>query len=217
VSRNSNSIVTDNPWFAENLFHQLKQQGISVIQLAEWLNIRRQAIYQWREGTWPTDENFEALCVCLQCQPDDLLTKQVRDNIEMLSLSAWAKREEIPMARARDLFDLRILNGETRTRTSILVPAHLKAPEDGKQLVLMAKVPRWVPMFQENFPRLLKNAKSKYKPQPIMVVVGEAAGVKPSAVIHWAKQRNYPKEERLTKIAKVLGVTMRELVGDIQL
>jgi len=211
VSR-KNSIATDNPWFAENLFRQMKRQGVSTRQLAEWLNISYQSIYQWREGKWPTDENFEALCVCLQCQPDDLLTK-ARDRTEMLLLSAWAKREKIPTARARDLFDLRILNGETRTKKSILVPPHLKAPEDSKQLVLMAKVrPRWVPNFQENFPRLLKGANGRS-----MVAVGAAVGVKPSAVFHWAKRKNYPKEERLPKIAEALGVTMQDLVGDIRL
>ena len=194
-------------------------RGVGWVQLAEWLNISRAAIYQWREGKWPTDENFEALCVCLQCQPNDLLTNQGREKTKML-LSTWAKREKIPTARARDLFDLRILTGETRTRTSILVPSHLKAPADSKQMVLMAKVrPRWVPMFQENFPRLLMKAREMQQPRQRSVtsIVCEAAGVRPSAVFHWARRRNYPKEERLPRIAQALGVTMQELVGDIRL
>ena len=128
----------------------------------------------------------------------------------MLPLSTWAHREGIPVGRARDLFALRLLQGEQHTGFTILVPEALRAPPDSKRLVLMAKRrPRWVETFHENFPRLLTEAAVTHSH------IANKSKVQSSAVLHWAQRRNYPEAKRLPLIAKALGVSLQELAGHV--
>jgi transcriptional regulator with XRE-family HTH domain len=175
------------------------------------MGISRELVGQWRNGKrMPTEERRDALCVILKCHPEDLF-QAVTEQPAMLPLTEWAKREHIPLQRARDLFTLRILTGECRTAFGVLVPIDLNAPSDSKTLVLVAKRrPRWVPVFQQNFPQLFETA------QIHRGDLADEVGVCPGAVAHWIKGRNYPRRERIPGIAKALGVSITDLIGEMR-
>lgn len=202
--------LTQSKYFPANLAWMMQQRGLSVLRLARHLGISRQAVHGWLQGdARPTDENFQALCIALRCAPAELLVRR-RAGPAMLSISEWARREGIPVGRARDLFALRLLRGEQNTGFTILVPKRLRAPYDSKRLVLMAKRrPRWVETFHSNFPRLLTAAEVTHSE------VADRTKVKTAAVMHWVQQRNYPERHRLPLIAKVLGVSLQELAGHV--
>jgi transcriptional regulator with XRE-family HTH domain len=205
------SRVVENPWFAGNLTRLMEQRGLNNARLSSHLGVTRQAVQRWvRQKGNPTEENLAALCVALRCALDDLLIKSRQPETKMLPLTAWAKREDIPLTRARDLFALRLLSGEQHTPFTILVPEALRAPEDSKKMVLMAKRrPGWVPIFQENFPRLMSESAITCSQISVEIGVGSAA------VMHWMHKRNYPHRDRLPQIAIALGVTVQELAGNI--
>lgn len=205
------SRVVENEWFAGNLARLMVQRGLNNARLSNHLGVTRQAVQRWvRSKGCPTEENLAALCVALRCTMADLLTKPRRQAVKMLPLTAWAKRENIPLTRARDLFALRLLSGEQHTPFTILVPEALHAPEDSKKMVLMAKRrPGWVPTFQDNFRRLMTETATTCSQ------ISAKIGVGPGAVMHWMHNRNYPHRDRLPQIAMALGVTVQELAGNI--
>jgi len=195
---------------AANLTWLMRDRGLSNYRLSFVIGVTRQALHRWTSGQGsPTEDNLDALCVALRCTRDDLLTKQKRQS-NMLSIQEWARRENIPVQRAKDLFALRILTGEKHTQFTTLVSARKKAPEDSKRLVLLAKRrPRWVPIFQRNFPLLLKKSGIAYS------AISAKTGVQPAAVMHWVHGRNYPSRDRLPLIAEALGVSVQSLVGHV--
>jgi transcriptional regulator with XRE-family HTH domain len=187
----------------------MEQRGLNDADLGDLVGAKRQAVHRWRSGGYPSEEHFDAICVALNCTPDQLLTRQPHAP-PMLTINEWARRENIPVPRAKDLFALRLLTGETHTARTILVPERVRAPEHSKKLVLMAKRrPRWVPTFHANFPRLMQQSGLSF------ALVGEKTGVNSTAVRHWVHGRNYPMRDRLPLIAKVLRVSVQELVGPI--
>jgi transcriptional regulator with XRE-family HTH domain len=204
--------VVDNSLecLAENLTWLMADRGFSNQRLSFVLGISRQALHRWTSAQgFPTDDNLDALCVALRCTYADLLTSERRP-ITMMPIEKWARRENIPVQRAKDLFALRILTGHRQTEFTTLVPIKKKAPEESKRLVLLAKRrPRWVPIFQRNFPILLKRSGVAYSE------IGAAVGVQPSAVMHWVHGRNYPHRDRLPLIAETLGVSVETLAGHV--
>lgn len=194
-----------------NLTRLMLERGLSDARLGALIGISRQAVYCWRQGiNAPNDENLGALCVALQCERSDFLRPVPPPSEPMMLIGDWARRENIPLLRARDLFALRILTGEVRTDYTIRVPVTLRAPADSKTLVTMTKKrPRWVPIFQANFPRLMKESALSESE------MGRRIGVNPSAVRHWVHLRNYPARERLPLIAKALRVTVHDLAGHV--
>lgn len=194
-----------------NLTRLMAERGLSDARLGSLIGISRQAVYCWRQGTnAPSDENLSALCAAMQCEPKDLLEPATDDGEPMMLIGDWARRENIPLARARDLFALRLLTGEVRTDYTIRVPVALHAPENSKTLVTMAKKrPRWVPIFHANFPRFLKDSRLTESQ------IGAEIGVNAAAVRHWLHRRNYPARERLPLIAKALKVTVHDLAGHV--
>ena len=197
-------------YFAANLSWMMQQRGLSSFRLAKHLGISRQAVHSWLQGkTRPSDANFLGLCVALRCEGQELL-EQRPATPAMLPISEWARREGVPVGRARDLFALRLLQGEHHTGFTILVPAAIQAPPDSKNRVLMAKRrPRWVDTFHENFPRLLAESAATHSQLAIKTKVNS------SAVLHWVQRRNYPEAKRLPLIAKALGVSLQELAGHV--
>jgi transcriptional regulator with XRE-family HTH domain len=218
VARKSAS--AENPRFAANLAAIMDRQGINNARLARWLGVSREIVGQWRKGeARPTEDHFDALRIALQCTRDDLVA-QCPQAEDVLPITAWARREGIPIQRAKDLFALRILTGERNTPFTTLVPTHLTVPRDmdSKRAVLMAKRrPRWVPIFHSNFPRLVKARGMDY------MTIAKAVGVTEWAVSNWASSqmsgqiRYYPTQERLPHIAEALGVPIRALIGDMLL
>jgi transcriptional regulator with XRE-family HTH domain len=200
--------------FAGNLSRLMVNQGISNARLARLLvpERSREAIGQWRRGAIPSYDTIMMLCIILKCKLSDFQTPLTTLAEPMLPLTAWARREGIPVQRARDLFALRLMTGERNTPYTTLIPATLQAPADSKQLVQMAKCrPRWVPIFHENFARLVKEQQTSHTD------IAGRVGVTYDAVSHWMKRRNYPKESRLPLIARALGVPIHELIGDMPL
>lgn len=205
------SIAPGRRRFAANLTFLMNRAGLRNARLARWMGVSRETVGQWRKGkAMPSEDRLAALCIALRCQPADLLHSRA-DEPDLLRLVEWAKRENIPCKRARDLFALGILSGERRTAFDILVPIDLKAPPDSKTRVTMAKVrPPWVAVFHSNFPRLFEES------QIDRGDLADEVGVHSSAIAHWLRGRNYPLSERIPDIAKALGVSVTQLVGEIR-
>jgi transcriptional regulator with XRE-family HTH domain len=67
-----------------------------------------------------------------------------------------------------------------------------------------------VPVFHRNFPRLMEEAQVERSD------LAEDVGVQPASIAHWLKGRNYPLSARIPDIAKALGVSVADLIGEIQ-
>lgn len=114
--------------FAANLRSLMKERGLNDSKVGFALGISRQAVHQWRSGNGhPSEQNLENLCVVLDCKMADLLKESPR-NDTLMEIEAWARREKIPVTRARDLFALNIIPGATHTPFTTLVPRHASAP-----------------------------------------------------------------------------------------
>lgn len=69
--------------FAENLAACRKRTGMTQEQLAEQLNITRQAVSKWESGqAVPDVETLQRICVALETQPNELLGEQTHSNEE---------------------------------------------------------------------------------------------------------------------------------------
>lgn len=187
------------------------ERGLSNSRLSEWIGVSRETVSKYRSGRyWPGDAYIELLCKALQCEAQDLFAESP-PSPPMIRISEWARREEIPVTRARDLFKYGVLHGAVQTEVGdMIIPESLTAPADSKTLVRIAKVrPPWVPAFWTNFPILL-GRKEKARKRDI----ASAAGVSSGAMWQWMHLMSYPKEERLPDIASALGCSVDDLIAD---
>lgn len=66
--------------FEENLRELRKQHGLSQEELAEKLNVSRQSISKYENGSaYPELDKILALCELFQCSVDDLLKGDVKE------------------------------------------------------------------------------------------------------------------------------------------
>lgn len=66
--------------FAEKLQKLRKQNGLSQEQLAEKLNVSRQAVSKWEMGTIPDMENMIKLGRYFDCSLDYLMNEEMENN-----------------------------------------------------------------------------------------------------------------------------------------
>ena len=66
--------------FAEKLQKLRKQNGLSQEQLAEKLNVSRQAVSKWEMGTIPDMENMVKLGRYFDCSLDYLMNEEMENN-----------------------------------------------------------------------------------------------------------------------------------------
>ena len=74
--------------FAEKLQKLRKQNGLSQEQLAEKLNVSRQAVSKWEMGTIPDMENMVKLGRYFDCSLDYLMNNEAEETSIKLSLSS---------------------------------------------------------------------------------------------------------------------------------
>jgi len=201
--------------FAANLDRLMTEHGLSNARLSKWVGLSRQIIGQYRLGrTLPSEQTLELLSKALQCDKDEFFVAQKRQRGGvMIPLAEWARRENIPVSRARNLFQLGLLSGAVRTEVgSMIVPERMHAPAGSKRAVRVAKVrPHWVPNFWTNF-RVFLDQCRRDRPD-IEHWVAYSAEVSLVAVYCWNNRVNYPKETRLPAIAAALGCTVAELIA----
>jgi transcriptional regulator with XRE-family HTH domain len=162
----------------------------------------------------PTESHMEKVAEFLGCSVDDLFTPQPLQFKPMMTLAAWAEREQIPLGRARNLFNLGILTGDNSGNLLGFVhqvPVAAKAPPDSKRLVrkLTQPLPDWVVGFRVNLDRLMRD-RSIFSRE-----IAELAGVTQFSVSRWRTGRGYPLPERLEKIAEALGVSVETLLAPV--
>lgn len=195
--------------FATNLDRLMTLRSMRNAALAYEMGVSRQVISQWRLGNYaPTEDREELLGQVLQCDPCEFHRKDVVDMLPMLPIVQWAKREGIPIGRARKLFTLGILSGSTGGGIGQiqLVPIELHAPPDSKRLVREIRRPDWIDAFRVNLDwRMRADGISNYD-------VAGVTGVGYCSVMHWRSGVNYPDVERLPKIAEALKCSVNDLL-----
>jgi len=196
--------------FAANLDRLMTRQGIRNSALAKAVGVSREMVAVWRRGkSLPAPERGEALTEALQCTEAELFEDVGDESPPMLPIAQWAKREDIPVGRARSLFELGLLTGSIGSEGGVqLVPVTLRAPADSKHLVRVARRPGWVAAFAVNLDgRMREMSMSNAE-------MAEATGVGQCAVTHWRSGRGYPLTHRLPVIAQKLGCEVDDLIAE---
>lgn len=131
--------------------------------------------------------------------------------VETLSLNEWATRENIPVTRARDLFDLGLVEGAIHTDFCILIPKDVSAPENSKQLVTLTKRrPRFGTDGWDGFAERLNERMTAANITNIMMA--DALEVVPTTVSHWRAGIRTPDENKLKIIAKLCKCFVADLL-----
>jgi transcriptional regulator with XRE-family HTH domain len=198
--------------FAANLDRLMTMQGMRNAALAQAVNVSRQIVSQWRQGlSMPTSQDREEMiAAALGCEPDELYAEIIQETPPMLPISQWAKREGIPVGRAKSLFDLGILEGHIGGAVGemYLVPFTARAPINSKKLVREARRPQWIAAFSVNLDLLMRQTGMSNS------TMGLFTGVGGWAVINWRSGRGYPVTDRLELIAQRLECTLERLVAE---
>jgi DNA-binding Xre family transcriptional regulator len=209
VALNCTSDDLHKPLFCANLDWLMKEKKIEANTLANLLGIAPGTITRLLRGTLePSERHITDLCRVLDCTEDDLIRFP-----DLLPLSRWAAREGIPLKRARDLFDLNLLTGAIITPFSLMIPAHIKAPLNSKQLVLTQKRrPQWGMAGSRNFHLRLNRMMDRAR-----VTDEQLANALGVAVItvkyHWRTGDRTPEEEKLPLIAQVCQCSVQDLLN----
>ncbi len=198
----------DKDLFAANLDRLMTRYGYSNSALARNLGVTRQMVWAYRhKGSLPSEERLQALMRVFNCPRSEFAKLHLEE--PLLSLQRWAIREQIPYARAVDLFKLGILEGAVFTPQQVFVSPKVVAPPHSKRLVLLAKRrPSWVGAFTVNFEAYMtiyniKNAD-----------LAKTLDVTTSAVANWRSGASYPTISKLPIIAQVLGCSYEDLLID---
>jgi transcriptional regulator with XRE-family HTH domain len=170
--------------------------------------ISRTMVGNWRRGTSvPEEKWYVPIAAALQCGLADLFTpisaKTAPDM--MMPLTQWARREGIPVGRAKNLFDRGILDGGL-SGDIYLVPFSAHAPRDSKRLLRSTQRPAWVTWFAINL-------WSRMEAMAITsAMVAEYFNIRQDSVQYWRKGRSYPKLDRLPEIAEFLNCQVEDLI-----
>lgn len=197
--------------FAANLDRLMTIRGMRNAALAQAAEVSRQTISQWRQGlTVPTPDREVKIADALRCSRTELYSEIRVETPPMLPISQWAKRERIPIGRAKSLFDLGILTGSTGGGVGEmhLVPIGIHAPADSKHIVRAARRPNWIAAFAINLDWRMRFTQINNQTMALDTNVGEWA------VTNWRSGRGYPLTERLPLIAQCLGCTIEELLAE---
>jgi transcriptional regulator with XRE-family HTH domain len=198
--------------FAANLDRLMTMQGMRNAALAQTVGVSRQIVSQWRQGlTMPSSqEREELIATALGCKPRDLYAEIIQETPPMLPISQWAKREGIPVGRAKSLFDLGILEGHIGGAVGemYLVPYMAHAPANSKKIVREARRPQWIAAFSVNLDLLMRETGMSNSS------MGLFTGVGTWAVVNWRSGRGYPLTDRLELIAQRLGCTLEALLRE---
>jgi transcriptional regulator with XRE-family HTH domain len=192
--------------FAANLDRLMMKRGKRNAALARDVGVSREMISVWRRGkSLPSDYNSKMLAQALGVAENDLYIEANEKTQPMLPIAQWAKREGIPLNRAKNLFELGVLSGMDDIQ---MIPASIRAPSDSKHIARMARRPPWITAFSVNLDYLMR----------VMSMTNHemaaATGVTYNAVSHWRSGRGYPREDRLPDIAGKLKCSVDTLLSD---
>ena len=197
--------------FAANIDRLMTLHGMRNTALAKAVGVSRQMVSQWRQGIslpWPDRET--AIAGALNCHVNELFAETEQETPPMLPIAQWARRENIPVGRAKSLFDLGILTGSTGGAIGEmhLVPVEARAPRNSKHAVRAARRPDWHATFAINFDCRMRLAAIS------SLAMGVYTGVGHCAVTHWRSGRGFPMTERLPLIAQHLNCTVEDLLRE---
>lgn len=179
---------------------------VSVSRLEKWLTLSDDMIED--EGGMERFE-AEALMVVFGCSEEDIF--ETPEQVETMSLNEWARREGIPSTRAKDLFELNIIDGAIHTEYGILVKTDVFVPKNSKQLVTMTKKrPKYGSYNWGEFAQRLSKAMEICGVSN--TTMAEATGVVPTTVSHWRAGVRTPSENKLPTIAKFCQSSIEYLV-----
>jgi transcriptional regulator with XRE-family HTH domain len=191
----------DREVFRRNLDRLMTMTGMRNATLAREMELSREVVGLWRRGeVLPNLTHFRQLLFIFDCDVNAFTGHH--PSKQVLTLKQWAMREEISLARARALFDKGFLSGAWTTGEQVFVPPTLRVPDNSKQLVMKAKrQPVWGAAVVTRLRLSPLNRRE----------IAEELGVSTGAVDKWCNGTGYPSEDRLAKIAEVLGVSLDEL------
>ena len=152
---------------------------------------------------------LDALTTIFDCNPEEIL--EAAETYETMSLNAWAKRENIPVTRAKDLFVLEVLDGAFWTDFCLLVPKNIFAPKNSKQLVTMAKKrPKYGnynwDRFHINFSKIMDEKGISN------ISLATQLEVVATTVSHWRTGIRKPSESKLEMIAQICNCDINDLI-----
>lgn len=204
----SNEEFSQKPLFATQLRKIMRDQRISSSALADHMAVMMDDVEGWLAGTKVLLRNdVAALQRVFGCNYSDIMGFP-----EYLLLAAWAKREQISITMAKDLFQLGLLSGVVRTTYSVLVPAALKAPDGTKKLVTITKLrPRWGIAGWLNLGERL--AAAMQKAGITDAVMAKELGVNSDTVYQWRKGLRTPEEDKLPIFAEVCKCKLEDIIG----
>jgi transcriptional regulator with XRE-family HTH domain len=213
AERNVGEIERNVGVFARNLDRLMTRRGIRNSTLAQIVGVSREMVSVWRQGkSLPAPERGDVLARALNCTEAELFEDVADDLPPMLPIAQWAKRENIPVGRAKSLFERGILSSDDCIIGDDdgvhLVPVQLRAPPNSKHLVRVAQRPAWVMAFAVNLDGRMREMSMQNSE------MAEATSVGQCAVTHWRSGRGYPLTKRLPLIADKLGCTVDDLLAE---
>jgi len=194
-------------WIAANLRNLMTKNNVDASALASSTALSLSEIEDILSGNKPPSKDaLKSLSKALECNPQTIMEAS-----DYLSISMWAKREDIPITRAEALFDLGLLTGLVETPFCRLVPTDIIAPPDSKQLVAASK--RWPSgglhakeQFIDNLKFLMTQNRMDNN------TLADLIGVKTGTISHWRSGNRTPEDSNLTQIAMTFRVSFHDLL-----
>jgi transcriptional regulator with XRE-family HTH domain len=151
-------------WQGSKLREVLQAKNVSVSAFAEKLNVSRQAVNDWLNGTVPKGSHLLALCQTLGIMPDSLFNALTPDIV--VPVHRTRKTAKLTEARQELAFDLaKKYEGFYRNRSRIKLQRVIQFPEDHndkdlcdlpKKLRSEAGVKNYYPLLIQDVFRLLE-------------------------------------------------------------
>lgn len=122
----------DGAVFLANVDRVMTEKGLRNACVARTVNVSRQMVSLWRRGvSVPSVSHQMAIADALGCDWETLNQASRQEKSPMMLLTLWARREDIPLTRARTLFASGVLTGQV----GHLVPVEQRAPRESKRIV----------------------------------------------------------------------------------
>ncbi len=194
-------------WIAANLRNLMAEKGMASDALAASTDLPLSEIEEMLSSNKPPSKDaLSRLAEALACS-----TQTITEASDFLSISMWAKREDIPITRAEALFDLKLLSGLVETPFCRLVPTDVVAPPDSKQLV--ASIKRWPYGGLQCRDRFIANLKFLMSSKQMdNTTLAGLTGVQTGTISHWRSGIRTPEEANLKQIAAIFEVELSDLM-----
>jgi transcriptional regulator with XRE-family HTH domain len=205
-----------HPIYSSNIIKLMKKHDITKEALAERINRPVEYVEKWLilddsmiNHLHMSANDIYGLMDTFSCSEKDIF--ETPEQIETMSLNEWARREGVPSTRAKDLFELNIIDGAIHTEYGILVKTDVFVPKNSKQLVTMTKKrPKYGSYNWGEFAQRLSQAMEICGVSN--TTMAEATGVVPTTVSHWRAGVRTPSENKLPTIAKFCQSSIEYLV-----